>query len=249
MLSGEKRESALASPESNTSAEDGPLVAEPSGAPRAGAANALTGTLRTLAVTDREESDEQLIRQAAQGNADAFGALALRYQDRVFNLLAHFCGAEDEAEDLAQETFLRAYRALGAFRQGSKFYTWLFRIAMNAAFSRRRQDVRRKRHEGGRLDAPCDPAAEGAALRETLPDSAAADPAADFEKEQLRERVRESLQQLDPDYRSIVLLRDVEGLDYDAIAETLALSRAAVKSRLHRARLELARLLKDTQTT
>ena len=201
------------------------------------------------AVAGQEEADEALVRRALLGNADAFGALTLRYQDRVFNMLARFCGSEEEAEDLAQETFLRAYRALGAFRQGSKFYTWLFRIAVNAAFSRRRQEAQRKRHEVGRLDAPNDPAGDAQALRDVLADPAGGDPAALFEKELLKKRVQEGLQQLDPDYRSIVLLRDIEGLDYDTIAETLSISRAAVKSRLHRARLELARVLKDLQTT
>ena len=244
MLSSEKRESALASRESNKVVEGGSWLVT----------GAETGALQPLPDTPHplgEESDEELVRRTIQGDADAFGALALRYQDRVFNLLARFCGSEEEAEDLAQETFLRAYRALGAFRQGSKFYTWLFRIAVNAAFTLRRQEARRKRHEGGRLDAPTGPAGDGEALREVLPDCGTAgcgDPAAELEKEQLRQRVQEGLQQLDPDYRSIVLLRDVEGFDYDTIAETLSISRAAVKSRLHRARLELARLLKDTQT-
>ncbi|MGD0089639.1 MAG: sigma-70 family RNA polymerase sigma factor [Planctomycetota bacterium] len=199
------------------------------------------------AAAGQEEADEELVRRAALGNADAFGTLVLRYQDRVFNLLARFCSSADEAEDLAQETFLKAYRALGAFRSGSKFYTWLFRIAMNAAFSRRRHDARHKRFEAVRLDAPSDPAGEVQGLRDVVAAPADCDPAVELEKQQLRERVQEGLQQLDPDYRSILLLRDVEGLDYDAIADTLSVSRAAVKSRLHRARLELARVLKDLQ--
>jgi RNA polymerase sigma-70 factor (ECF subfamily) len=171
----------------------------------------------------------------------------LRYQDRVFNILVRFCGSADEAEDLAQETFLRAYRALGAFRSGSKFYTWLFRIAMNAAFSRRRRDARLKGHETASLDAPGDPAGNTQALRDVVADPAGRDPAAELERKQLRQRIHDGVQQLDPDYRSILLLRDIEGLDYDTIADTLAISRAAVKSRLHRARLELARVLKDLQ--
>jgi len=234
MLSGEKRESALASQESNTPGYRTQVAA---GAP--------IGAAAVGAVAGHEELDEELVGRAVQGNAEAFDTLVLRYQDRIFNMLAHSCGSEDEAEDLAQETFLRAYRALGAFRQGSKFYTWLFRIAVNAAFSRRRHETRRKRREGGRLDAPDDPAGEAQALREVLPDPAGGDPAASFEKEQLRKRVQEGLRQLEPDYRGIVVLRDIEGLDYDTIAETLLISRAAVKSRLHRARMELARVLKE----
>ncbi|MCY3020988.1 MAG: sigma-70 family RNA polymerase sigma factor [Planctomycetota bacterium] len=186
------------------------------------------------------------MRLAALGAAAAFDILVLRYQDRVFNMLARMCGSADEAEDLAQETFLKAYRALDAFRQGSKFYTWLFRIAVNTAFSRRRQDGRRKSHEAARLDAPGSSAGEGEqTMRETVADAGENDPARRLEKEQLKQRVRDGLARIEPDYRSILVLRDIEGLDYDAIAETLSISRAAVKSRLHRARQELARLLKD----
>jgi RNA polymerase sigma-70 factor (ECF subfamily) len=240
MLSGEKRESAVAPPESNR--PGGRL--EPLA--RGLALPAAPSPVRE-GVGGVEVADEQLVRSALLGNTNAFDALVLRYQDRVYNLLARSCGSEEEAEDLAQETFLRAYRALSAFRQGSKFYTWLFRIAVNAAFSRRRQETRRRRHETGRLDAPGDdrgPTGQ-VALRDVLPDPAGGDPAAGLEKEQLRQRVHEGLQQLDQEYRSIVVLRDIEGLDYGTIAEMLALSLAAVKSRLHRARLELARVLKD----
>ncbi|MCY3021083.1 MAG: sigma-70 family RNA polymerase sigma factor [Planctomycetota bacterium] len=200
-------------------------------------------------VAGQEEADEELVRKAGAGDAEAFDALVTRYQDRVYNILARMCGSAEEAEDLAQETFLKAYRALGTFRQGSKFYTWLFRIAVNAAFSRRRQEMRRKSHETGHLDAAHDATGEGEqALRDVVPDPGNSDPAGRLEKEQLREQVRRGLAQLEPDHRAVVLLRDVEGLDYDAIADTLSISRAAVKSRLHRARQELARILKGLRS-
>lgn len=236
-MSDEKNESAPVSRESNT-AERGAAV---SCAPPAEAV-----VLENSA--GQEESDEALVRRTLQGNTDAFGALVLRYQDRIFNTLTRFCGPADEAEDLAQETFLKAYRALADFREGSRFYTWLFRIAVNTALSGRRQNTRRQRLEAGRLDASSDPAGDGPALGNMLADPAAADPAAALEKNQMQQRVQESLQQLDPDYRCILLLREVAGLDYNAIAETLFVSRASVKSRLHRARLELARKLKELRT-
>ncbi len=190
-------------------------------------------------------SDEDLVRQTVAGNAEAFDLIVSRYQDRIFNLLARMSGSAEEAEDLAQETFLQAFRALASFKQGSKFYTWLFRVAVNKGFSKRRQDVRRRAHEGGRLDAPTGGGDGEQTLGAIIPERHASDPARRLETEQIRERVREGLKEIDPDYRAILILRDIEGLDYDAIAEALDISRAAVKSRLHRARLEMARLLKD----
>lgn len=191
------------------------------------------------------DSDEDLVQRVLAGNSDAFDDLVVRYQDRVFNTLARMCGSPQEAEDLAQETFLKAFRALGSFRQGSKFYTWLFRIAVNTGFSRRRQEVRRKVHEGGRLDAGGNNDGDELSLEAVIPDRKETDPAQILEREALRARVREGLQQIDTDYRAILILRDIEGMDYESIAESLDITTAAVKSRLHRARLELARILKD----
>ena len=232
MISGGKRETTLPHSESNKLGSSG------------------DSSHAQVAVATRQNSagsDEDLAQLAAGGNTDAFDTLVFRYQDRVFNTLARICGSQDEAEDLAQETFLKAYRALNGFRQGSKFYTWLFRIAVNTALSRRRQDVRRKTKEGVRLDAPGSAGDDDKNLKEVIADRTGSDPVEQMDKEMIRQRVRDTLDKIDPDYRAILLLRDMEGLDYEAIAETLEISRAAVKSRLHRARLEMAKFLKDLQ--
>ena len=193
--------------------------------------------------------DEVLAVSAGQGDTAAFETLVQKYQDRVYNLLYRLSGSEMDAEDMAQETFMKAYRALGSFRQGSKFYTWLFRIAVNTGYSRGRQVARRRQHEGISLDAPSDGLGEdhraGATLGNTVAAGDADGPGRQLEQEDLRTRVREGLEQLDPDHRAVLLLRDMDGMDYEAIAESLSISRAAVKSRLHRARLELAKVLKD----
>ena len=192
------------------------------------------------------DGDEDLVRRTLEGQSAAFDQLVARYQDRIFNLLSRMCGSPEEAEDLAQETFLQAFRALGSFRQGSKFYTWLFRIAVNKGFSKRRQDVRRRVHEGGRLDAPAGDGDDGERSMGTLvPERHESDPARHLDRELTRQRVREGLKEIEPDYGTILVLREIEGMDYETIADTLSISRAAVKSRLHRARLEMARLLKD----
>jgi len=199
--------------------------------------------------SEPDGSDEDLVARAVTGDEAAFEALVVRYQDRVFNLLLRLTGSENEAEDLAQETFLKAYRALGTFRRGSKFYTWLFRIAVNTGYSRGRQVVRRQRVEGLSLDAPAvggdGGEGNGAGAWSATMAAAGSNPAERLEENLLRQRVQEGLAQLDPEYRAVILLRDLEGLDYEAIADALSITRAAVKSRLHRARLELARLLKD----
>ena len=187
------------------------------------------------------------MRRTTGGDAAAFDVLVQRYQDRVFNMLARMCGSAEEAEDLAQDTFVQAYRSLASFKLDSKFYTWLFRIAVNKGLSRRRQDVRRRAHEGARLDAPVGGTEEhtlGAVVAERTP----SDPSKQLDRELVRQRVREGLQEIDGDYRAILVLRDIDGLDYDAIADTLSITRAAVKSRLHRARLEMARILKDLKS-
>ncbi|MCZ7643873.1 MAG: sigma-70 family RNA polymerase sigma factor [Planctomycetota bacterium] len=188
-------------------------------------------------------SDDDLIAQVVAGEAQAFETLVLRYQDRIFNLLRRQTGSDAEAEDLAQETFLKAYRGIRGFRKGSRFFTWLFRIAVNAGFSRGRQTARRQAREGVSLDAEF--GAEGGSVGEAVADAAAESPEAALERKELAERVQRGLEQLKDDYRAILLLRETEGLDYEAIAETLGMTHAAVKSKLHRARLELARVLKD----
>ena len=193
-----------------------------------------------------QHSDEQLVDLAAHGKADAFETLVLRYQDRLFNLLARMNGSEDGVDDLVQETFIRSWRALGSFRKGSRFYTWLYRIAINAGFTQRRDLSRKRKHEAGSLDAPVSGADKDAAnLGALISDARQASPLEHLELQQLRDRVNEGLNSLEDDYRRILVLRDIDGMDYDAIAETLLISRAAVKSRLHRARKELARVLKD----
>ena len=191
-------------------------------------------------------SDEDVVRRVVDGQVDAFDELVARYQDRVFNTLVRMCGSQQEAEDLAQETFLKAFRALASFRQGAKFYTWLFRIAVNTGFSRRRQEVRRRSHEGARLDPGGGGNGDSELSAEAvIPERQESDPAQQLEREQLRARVRQGLAEIDEEYRRILVLRDIEGMDYDSIAETLDITTAAVKSRLHRARAELARILKD----
>lgn len=189
-------------------------------------------------------ADGALLTRATAGDGEAFEALVLRYQDRVYNLALRLTRRPEEAEDVTQETFLKAYRALPAFAGRSGFYTWLFRIAFNAAQSRLRSLGRLRAREkvaplGGAVpdeDCPAGP-----------PEPASNDPgpAEAAETADSAERVRRAIDSLDPANRAVVVLREMEGLSYDEIADVTGFTRGAVKSRLHRARLELAGELKD----
>ena len=194
-----------------------------------------------------QNSDEDLVELASQGRLDAFDALIERYQDRVFNLLVRMCGSEPDAEDLTQKTFVSAWHALGSFRKGSRFYTWLYRIALNAVFTHERDKARRRKHEAGSLDGalPGGEEERSATFGASLPDRRGNDPLDALLNKERDAAIRNALQRVESDYRVILILRDIDDLDYETIAETLSISLAAVKSRLHRARKELAHLLKD----
>ncbi len=184
--------------------------------------------------------DGALVATARSGNLGAFEVLVRRYQDRVFNLAYRLTGSLEEAEDAAQETFMKAHRALGGFRGTSGFYTWLYRIAVNTCHSRGRQTTRRRSMEGISIHAGEE---EGVALPE--PEAANGAPEKDLLAEERRRAVQEALLGLGPELREVVLLRDMEGLSYAQIAEALSITTAAVRSRLHRARTALAGRLKD----
>ena len=194
-----------------------------------------------------QTSDEELVELASQGQLDAFDALYERHHDRVFNLLARMCGSEEDAEDLSQKTFVNAWHAFASFRKGSRFYTWLYRIALNAVFTLERDKTRKRKHEAGSLDAPVasDSGDSRKSVGSGVPDTRSEDPLNTLLKKERDQLIQDALNRLETDYRVILILRDIDDLDYETIAETLSISLAAVKSRLHRARNEMARLLKD----
>jgi len=176
--------------------------------------------------------DWEILRRVRDGQSEAFGALILRYQDRVFNTCWRICGNLEDARDLTQESFLKAYERLDSFKQESGFYTWLFRIAVNLAISFRRSSARRRQvpldigSEGTQADVLAQKSAQAAEQR-------SADLTADVGLQRL---VVRALQELDEDYRAVVVLRDIEGFDYREIAEILDIPHGTVRSRLHRAR-------------
>jgi len=173
----------------------------------------------------------------------AFASLVAKYQDRVLNAILRVCGSRDDAEELAQEALLRAMERISGFRGHSGFYTWLFRIAMNLAISHRRHDARIRFHSLSGAEEFSGTQAENltaalAGRRDPGPEAAAM--AADTAR-----KVTEALQSLDDEFRLVVVLRDIEDMDYTQIATVLEVPVGTVKSRLHRARCILREKLAD----
>jgi len=187
--------------------------------------------------------DAALVEQCRRGDMLAFGSLVAKYQDRIFNLVFRMCGRRADAEELAQETFLKALERINQFRGHSQFYTWLFRIAANLTISHRRRGARVRfqslsgpeEFERDRADAMT----AGEARRRSQPPDAGAIAA------ETNRRVMDALEELADEFRLVVVLCDMEGMDYAQIAEVLALPIGTVKSRLHRARCELRDKLAD----
>lgn len=181
--------------------------------------------------------DAQLIDEALAGHSVAFGQLVVRYQDRLYNALVHVVGSVEEARDVTQEAFVQALVKLNSFHRSSAFYTWLYRIAFNLAVSRHRKvrpttSIERTRELTGQEIVSRDPP-----------------PTEQLERQERAAQVQTALATLDADFRAVLVLREIEGYPYDTIAEILDLPIGTVRSRLHRARLEMRELLKDALQT
>jgi RNA polymerase sigma-70 factor (ECF subfamily) len=176
-------------------------------------------------------SDEALVERARDGDMAAFEELVMRHADALYGSLRRFGLDEDEAGEVAQETFLRAWRGLGRFEGRSRFFTWLYRIGFNEA---QRKLARR-------------PAAGAVVSTEERPLEEIADPgpgpARSTENADLRAALADGLRELPPSLRAPVVLRDVEGLSTEEAASVLDLGEAAFKSRLHRGRMALRALM------
>lgn len=179
----------------------------------------------------RRDDDRAEVERAARGDLDAFGVLVGRYQHRVVHFARSLAG-HAEAEDIAQEAFLRAYHGLAGFRGASTFKTWLYRIVVNTARTHRA----RRPAEAGSPAGGGDPA--------PLIDRAAAP--GDLERAVIdRDRIDRALGALPPELREAVVLRDVEGLDYREIAAALGVPLGTVESRIFRGRARLRQVLLD----
>jgi RNA polymerase sigma-70 factor (ECF subfamily) len=186
-----------------------------------------------LNTTDRRD-DADLIRATLDGDHDAFQALVERYEVRIYRLLSRFARDRMEAEDLAQDVFVKVFRKLHTFQQDSSFYTWLYRIGINTATDHL------SRHQRRRLRLVEDVSALERGDRD---DAGAATP---LLEEELRQVTRRIVEGLPEKYRTILILREYEDLTYTDIAEVLGCSIGTVESRLFRARRRFKEALERT---
>jgi RNA polymerase sigma-70 factor (ECF subfamily) len=180
-------------------------------------------------------ADEQvLIAECLKGRAAAFGELVRRYQDRLYHTVFRLLGNAEDAQDVVQESFLSAYQSLSTFKGGSQFFTWLYRIAVNTAISlKRKQKVVLSIHTG----------VEQADSVEPADPSAASEPSHALEQAEEEREVQAALNRLSPEHRAVLILKDMEGQKYEEMAEVLGVPIGTIRSRLHRARLELREIL------
>ena len=183
------------------------------------------------------EEEAKIIRAVLDGNTNAFEDLVLEYQDRVYHIALKMTSSQEDAFDLSQETFLKAYRTLGSFRGESGFGSWLYRMCANLCID----FLRKRKRRGQEQILSLDETDEVGRPRE-LPDLRY-EPQRELERKEQRVRVREGLRRLPEEQRLILILRDVEGLSYQEISETLSIELGTVKSRIYRARARLAALL------
>ena len=184
------------------------------------------------------EEEQAIVRRVQDGDVNAFGDLVAAYEKNVYNLALRMTGSAQDAEDMAQEAFLKAYSSLAGFRGESKFSVWLYRIVANVCLDFLRKKGKRQTVS---LSAEDD---DGEDVVLDVPDTAQS-PEALLEKKLTRDAVRRGLASLPEDARQILLLREIQGLSYEEIGETLGLEAGTVKSRIFRARKKLCAFLLD----
>ena len=191
-------------------------------------------------VTDTEPEDYDLVRRCQKGDATAFDELVTKYRSRIFAMIYHLVHNEQDAWDIAQDGFFKAWKSIDKFRFQSSFYTWLYRIMTNVAID----SLRKKQITGGQeFDDSInlhdvEPGSDLAPKSEPLPSKK-------MEHGEVRARIDGAIAKLSPEHRTVILLKEMEDLQYHEIAETVGCSIGTVMSRLFYARKKLQTLLKD----
>ena len=196
-------------------------------------------TEATLAQVDVSELD--LVKQCQAGNTEAFDQLVTRYRTRVFAMIYNMVHNEQDAWDLAQDSFVKAWKSIGRFRGRSSFYTWIYRIVMNVTIDW----LRKKQVKGAGTEFN-----DAIQLREIEPASRTV-PKADplpherMARSEIRARIDNAIAQISPEHRAVILMKEIEEMQYHEIAEALGCSIGTVMSRLFYARKKLQNLLRD----
>ena len=196
-------------------------------------------TEATLAQSD--VSELELVKRCQAGDTEAFDELVSRYRSRVFGMIYNMVHSEQDAWDLAQDSFVKAWKSIGRFRGQSSFYTWIYRIVMNLTIDW----LRKKYIKAGTAEfddtiqlRQIDPASKTVPKTEALPHEA-------MQRAEIRTRIEKAIAQLSPEQRAVVLMKEIDDMQYHEIAEALGCSIGTVMSRLFYARKKLQNLLRD----
>jgi len=196
-------------------------------------------TEATAAQADVPELD--LVKKAQAGDTEAFDQLVNRYRTRVFGMIYNMVHNEQDAWDLAQDSFLKAWKSIARFRGQASFYTWIYRIVMNVTID----SIRKKQIRGGGAEfddaiqlKEIDPASRTVPHADALPHER-------MERKEIRARIDAAIAQLSPEHRAVILMKEIEEMQYHEIAESLGCSIGTVMSRLFYARKKLQNLLRD----
>jgi RNA polymerase sigma-70 factor, ECF subfamily len=195
-------------------------------------------TSNRLERENESEHDRRLILRAQTGDMGAFRLLVERHQRRVFAIALGLVRDEQDAREIAQEAFLRVYKGLPQFHGGSSFFTWLYRIVTNLSIDLMRKPSRREAELHFALEADDTESA-------LVPQATEADPFDVVRRGQLSERIQHALDLLPPYHRGVILMREVEGMSYEEMAEAMQVSKGTIMSRLFHARKKLQRALAD----
>ena len=186
-------------------------------------------------MSDYEISDEVLIKKFQEGDISAYNQIVYRYKDRLLNFIYRFLNDLDRAEDLVQDTLLKLYTHKDSYKEIAKFSTWLYTIAANLARTELRKLKRRKTFSVTELSYED---------REFIISSSDNDPSDDHLSENFERKVQQALLELPDDFKTIIILRDIQELSYDEISKIVELPLGTVKSRINRGRVKLQQLLK-----
>jgi len=186
--------------------------------------------------------DTNLVRKCQHGDSEAMEQLILKYQNRIYNVILKICADPDDAAELTQETFVKVIENIDKFQGKSRFYTWAFRIAVNLTLNYRQ---RNSKYDISSLDSQreYDETQPNQAMKEFLKDDNSPDPVELAQNKELCDLTIKALLQLDEPQKAVVVLRDIEGMNYAQIAEVLDIELGTVRSRLSRARGRLREIL------